>query len=434
MVQTRRVFTVGQPLTLLDHPISAHWFVIGVKGEGLNRLASLIVSAGLLVVQFFAGASIALAGDLKVPISRRNLSTPTQKLNREGVAELRHGHRDKAKKLFYKAYLLDPEDPFTLNNLGYMAELDGDADRAVRYYALAAKEHTDAIIDESSERALKGKPLDSAYQNVQNSDHEISKFSEQATVMFEHGRIFEARNLLRTALQSHPQDPFLLNNLGYAMETTGDLEGALRYYSQSASLHSATTVIVTPRAQWRGQPVSEIAAKNARAVNQEIAAGEGTEAATARLNLRGVTALNDNNPSAAREFFLQAYKRDPQNAFTLNNLGYITELDGDWESAQSYYEAARSGHEAKAKVSYSTRGDAEGEKINDLAAENRSSTDTTLRTMQQERRRSNSPVELIQRPASSAPESRPVPPVNMPAPSLPGLPLPGSQQNQAQPQ
>jgi len=401
----------------------------------LNRLASLIAVSVFLAVVFIAGTNVAVAGDIKVPISRRNLSTPTQKLNREGVAELKHGHRDKAKKLFYKAYLLDPEDPFTLNNLGYMAELDGDADRAVRYYALAAKEHTDAIIDESSERELKGKPLDAAYENVQNSDHEISKFSEQATVMFEHGRIFEARNLLRTALQSHPQDPFLLNNLGYAMETTGDLESALRYYSEAASLHSNKTVIVTPRAQWRGQPVSEIAAKNARAVNQEIAAGEGVEAATARLNLRGVAALNDNNPTAAREFFMQAYKRDPQNAFTLNNLGYITELDGDWESAQSYYEAARSGHDAKAKVSYSTRGEAEGEKINDLAAENRSSTDTTLRTMQEQRRRSNSPVELIPRNSApgSAPESRPVPPVNMPAPSLPGLPPPGSQQDQAQP-
>jgi Tfp pilus assembly protein PilF len=75
----------------------------------------------------------------------------------------------------------------------------------------------------------------------------------------------------------------------------------------------------------------------------------GLEAATARLNLRGVAALNDNNPSAAREFFLQAYRRDARNAFTLNNLGYVAELAGDRESAEMYYEAARSGRDANAR-------------------------------------------------------------------------------------
>ena len=75
-----------------------------------------------------------------------------------------------------------------------------------------------------------------------------------------------------------------------------------------------------------------------------------------------MAALNDNNPSAAREFFLQAYQQDAQNAFTLNNLGYVAELAGDRESAEMYYEAARSGRDANAKVSYATRRDAEGQK------------------------------------------------------------------------
>ena len=40
---------------------------------------------------------------------------------------------------------------------------------------------------------------------------------------------------------------------------------------------------------------------------------------------------------------MQAYQKDAQNAFTLNNLGYVSELAGDRESAEMYYEAARSG-------------------------------------------------------------------------------------------
>jgi len=108
------------------------------------------VGTVLLAMQLLAGTNRAFAGNLQIPIPERSISTPSQKLNREGVAELRHGHQEKAKRLFYRAYLLDPNDPFTLNNLGYVAELEGDADRALRYYALAARDHTAAIIDRSS--------------------------------------------------------------------------------------------------------------------------------------------------------------------------------------------------------------------------------------------------------------------------------------------
>jgi Flp pilus assembly protein TadD len=386
----------------------------------------------LLAMQLLAGPLPSFAGDLKIPIPERGPSTPTQKLNREGVAELKHGRRDKAKQLFYRAYLLDPQDPFTLNNLGYIAELEGDADRAQRYYALAAQDHTDAVIDQSSEATLKGKPLDVAFRQVQESDQQISEINEHAIVLLQQGHVFEARNLLLSALPRAPQDPFLLNNLGYAMESVGDLDGALRSYSAAASVHSTQKVIVTPRAKWRGRPISEVAAANAAAVSEQIARGEGVEAAAARLNLRGVAALNDNKPTTAREFFLQAYQRDAQNAFTLNNLGYVSELDGDWESAETYYEAARSGKDANDRVSYSTRHEAEGQKIDNLADNNESSVEGTLKTMQAVKRRENHPVELKKRDGSSAsdnPEAKPVPPVGVQAPSMPALPPPNSDQD-----
>jgi Flp pilus assembly protein TadD len=395
----------------------------------LKNLTKLIAIAGVLATQLLAGTSWSFASDLKIPIPQRSISTPTQKLNREGVAELKRGHREKAKQLFYKAYLLDPDDPFTLNNLGYVAELEGDAERALRFYALAARQPTDAVIDQSSDTALRGKPLDQVFQQVKDSDQEVSKLNEQAIVLMQQGRIFEAKNLLTAAQARHSQDPFLLNNLGYALESVGDLEGALRCYSQAASLHSTKKIIVTPRAKWRGRPISDVASANAVAVSEQIAHGEGAEAATARLNLRGVAALNDNNPSAAREFFRQAYQQDAQNAFTLNNLGYVAELDGDWETAQTYYEAARSGRAANERVNYSTRRDAEGEKIDRLADDNQVEVETTLKTMQETKRRSNRPVELMHRGGISEineEDTKPVPPVGIEAPVLPTLPAPGS--------
>ncbi|HEY6337576.1 MAG TPA: hypothetical protein VIW68_03700 [Candidatus Sulfotelmatobacter sp.] len=394
----------------------------------VSRLGTVAAIAGLWTL-LLAGAGRGFAGDLKVPIPRRSVSTPTQKLNRAGVAELKHGHQEKAKRFFYRAYLLDPEDPFTLNNLGYVAELDGDASRALRYYALAARDHTDALIDLSSEAALKGEPLDEALHHVKDSAQAISTINERAIVLLQQGQLFAAMNLLRSAVQGHPQDPFLLNNLGYATEAIGDIQGALRYYSAAASVHSTRVVTVTPRLKWRGRPISDVAARNATAVSEIIARGEGAEAAAARLNLRGVAALNDNNASGAREFFLQAYREDAQNAFTLNNLGYVAELAGDQESAEMYYEAARSGRDANDRVSYATRRDAEGQKIDRLADSNQLDVEATLKAVQESKRRAGRPIELKTRDAVSPGEqdATPVPPIGVQSPALPPLPLPNSQ-------
>jgi Flp pilus assembly protein TadD len=400
----------------------------------LNRIGRCLAIPGCLALQLLAGGSNATAKDLRISIPERSISTPTQRLNREGVAQLKHGHQEKAKRLFYKAYLLDPNDPFTLNNLGYIAELEGDADRALRYYALASRDPTNAVIDQSSDADLKGKPLQDVYRQVQSADIELNKINERAIVQLQEGHVFEARNMLQAAIPSHPQDPFLLNNLGYTMEAIGDTQGALRSYSAAASLHSTKPVIVTPRLKWRGRPISEVAAENATALSRQIAQGEGDEAATARLNLRGVAALNDNNPSAAKTFFLQAYQHDASNAFTLNNLGYISELSGDRESAQMYYEAARSGRDANAKVSYATRRDAEGRKIDTLADTNQSDVEATLRAVQAAKRRARRPIELKRRDGSSAnadQDTTPVPPIAVQAPTMPALPPPDPTQRNA---
>src|SRR5271170_5808757 len=192
---------------------------------------------------------VARAGDIKITLPRRSHLTPVQRLNQEGVEAIgKHGY-EKAESLFYKAYLLDPDDPFTLNNLGYVSELQGDADRALRYYALAARDRTNAIIDQSSEADLKGKPLDEAFRQVQGSNQAINRINERAIVMLQEGHVFEARNLLQSEQPHYPHDPFLLNNLGYALETVGDIDGALRAYSAAASLHSTQKVVVTPRAK-----------------------------------------------------------------------------------------------------------------------------------------------------------------------------------------
>ena len=49
-------------------------------------------------------------------------------------------------------------------------------------------------------------------------------------------------------------------------------------YSAAASLHSTQRVVVTPRAKWRGRPISEVAAENAARRQRADRPGEGVEA------------------------------------------------------------------------------------------------------------------------------------------------------------
>ncbi len=84
-------------------------------------------------------ATAGFAGDLRIPLPKSSKPTPVQKFNQEGVQAVQKHDYAKAKKLFYKAYLIDPNDPFTLNNLGYISEMEGDLDRAQRFYALGRR-------------------------------------------------------------------------------------------------------------------------------------------------------------------------------------------------------------------------------------------------------------------------------------------------------
>lgn len=368
-------------------------------------------------------------GDLRLRLPKKSPETPVQQLNRDGVKELKHGHLDQAKERFVKAYLLDPDDPFTLNNLGYIAELEGDADRALRYYELAATTPTDAVIDESSIATLKGQPVSAALQSSEISAYQRNRANFQAMALLEKGHIFEAEMVLKRALKSDPKNPFLLDSLGYVMESEGDLQGALQYYAEAADLHSDEKVVLTPRRRWRGRPISEIAANNADLVREALSKGEDTEAQVARLNLRGVSALNHNDTTDAQKYFSDAYKLDPSNAFTLNNIGYIAELTGDRETAEMYYDAARTALEANEKVTYATRPDAEGRRMNAVAGTNEDDVDATLKAIQQRKRGEKHQIQLMLRngsvaPPANGPQQQAQPPTGVPTPPLPPPRLP----------
>ena len=360
------------------------------------------------------GLQTARAGDLKIYLPKRSKLTPVQRLNREGVEAIRKNNLDKAKSLFYRAYLFDPDDPFTLNNMGYISELEGQAEQARNFYTLAGKLGTDAVVDKASAPHMEGQTFLSALSNAHDAPMEVNRSNVAAVRLLSEGRAPEAELVLRHALNLDERNPFTLNNLGVAKEAEGDFEGALKYYTAAADLRSDERVIVSQSGAWRGKPISEMAAETAKRLTQRMQTVGGPEERAGLLNLHGVAALNRNDRQAAGNAFLQAYKLDPNSAFTLNNLGYLAEMDGDLETAQVFYEKARIAQNAKARVGLATRQSAEGLELFQVADDSNQSVGVKIGEQSAARRRQTGPIELKRRDGKPVDEPSP-PDANPPA-------------------
>jgi Flp pilus assembly protein TadD len=379
------------------------------------------------------------AKDVRLSLPKKTKPTPVQKLNQEGVKEVEKHNYKKAKELFYKAYLIDPNDPFTLNNLGYIAELDGQVDRAQRYYALAAEQNSDAVVYKSTEKDAVGKAVDMVAGNAADNQMQINRANLYAISLLQKDRAPEADLALQKALQLDPNNPFTLNNLGYAREKEGEREDAYKFYTQAAQTHSDTPIVVTVRKQWRGKGIGEIAQRNADSVRKLMESERDVPAQVARLNTRGVSAINRNDFALAKKYFEQAYQLDPKNAFALNNMGYLAEAEGDRETANFYYGKAQAADQASRRVAYASRKDVEGEKLAAVASDSDASVTRAMEEAAETRRRQGGPVVLLNRDNTPVVEplvppkpepTQPIHSVEVPTPGSGGLlqPLPESEQ------
>jgi Flp pilus assembly protein TadD len=374
---------------------------------------------GIFTVIVIAGlAQIARAGDLKLTLPKRSHLTPVQRLNREGVEAIQKQHYEKAETLFYQAYLFDPADPFTLYNLGYVSELQGQLDRAQKLYGLASEQATDAVIDRTSVRQLEGKPMRDALGTLKDVPMQVNRMNVEAIRLLSQGRAPEALVLLQKALVLDPQNTYTLNNLGVAKEYRGDYDEALKYYTAAAQSHSSDPVIVTLNKAWRGKPVSEMAADSAKKLRERMQNAATAQAQATLLAVRGVSATNHNDWDTARQDFLKAYSLNPYSAFSLNNIGYLAERDGDLETAEFFYEKARKAEDATAKVGLATRTSAEGMRLFAVAADSDQKVDGEITQINRERRERPGPVGLKHRdntpvvepvPQPAAPQSSPAP-------------------------
>ena len=250
-----------------------------------------------------------------------------------------------------------------------------------------------------------------AFENLQDIPMRVNRMNVDAMTLLSEHQGFEAVSLLRKALALDAMNPFTLNNLGVADESIGDYSGALASYTSAAAIHSAKRVAITQDRTWRGRSVSVMAAASARRLVDRMKKMDITERNAAMLTLRGVSATNRNEWLVARQDFLDAYSLDPFSAFSLNNRGFVAEMDGDLETAQDFYEKARQASGSDDRIGLATQLLSEGKKLSSIAATNNLEVNRELEIYSQKRHQETGPIELTPRgnvPGdSSAPMTKP---------------------------
>jgi Flp pilus assembly protein TadD len=373
-----------------------------------NRQLLFVLVVG---VACYAPAPLRAAADLKITLPRRSQPTLVQRLNQEGVEAIRKHQYEKAESLFYRAYLYDPIDPFTLNNLGYVAEIQGQLDRAEQLYTLASQQASNAVIARANLQQLQGKPMKEALDRLGNVPMRVNNANIEVIRLLSQGRASEAEALLQQTLALDPRNAFTLNNLGVVKEAEGDLPGAMKYYTEAANLRSTAPATVTENGAWQGTAISTMAEDSAKRVSERMHAHQTAQMQAAMLNLRGVSAINRNDWQEASHDFRQAYALDPYSAFSLNNAGYLSEMDGDLETAQFFYDKARNADDAGYAVGLATRRSVEGMHLSAVANENDQKVDDRIEQERIARQRQGGPIELKRRDHTPVDE--------IPAPSRP---------------
>jgi Flp pilus assembly protein TadD len=398
---------------LTDRSISFESLILKIRKKcseiEMERLCKWLAVAGLFCGIGVIPGRCAFAGDLQINIPKRSRLTPVQRLNREGVEAVQKHQYDKAKELFFKAYVYDPGDPFTLNNLGYIAELEGQVERAQTFYGLASGKATEARIDLASSTKLKGESLADVISAVGDVSMRVNRANVQAVRLLSEGRYREADNVLQQALQLDPRNGFTLNNLGVVEEAQGDYAKALTYYDGAANLNLDDPIVVTMNSAWRGKPLSKMARESADKLRSRMKTLDSTDAQVALLNLRGVSAVNRNDWQEASEDFEKAYKLAPENAFSINNQGFLAEISGDLESAEDFYREAQGAGGAHSRVGVATRPDAEGMRLFAVADSSEGQVDSAIEAVSVAKQRNPGPIQLKRRDGTPVAEPTPGP-------------------------
>jgi tetratricopeptide (TPR) repeat protein len=83
----------------------------------------------------------------------------TQSLVRRGVRAFIDGDIDKFKEYTRQAYEKSPDDPFVLNNMGYIHEMEGDKEKAFEFFKKAVEKSNNRTVDLSQFKDQEGRSI-----------------------------------------------------------------------------------------------------------------------------------------------------------------------------------------------------------------------------------------------------------------------------------
>src|SRR5205807_9627239 len=83
----------------------------------------------------------------------------TNVMNVEAVSLLNKDRVAEADLVLQKALRIDPRNPFTLNNMGYTKEKEGELEAAINYYRAAADANSDEPVVVTVNKSWRGRPI-----------------------------------------------------------------------------------------------------------------------------------------------------------------------------------------------------------------------------------------------------------------------------------
>jgi Flp pilus assembly protein TadD len=205
-------------------------------------------------------------------------------LNVEALNMLSKDRAPEADMLLTRSLTMDPKNAFTLNNLGFAKEKEGEYDQALDFYSQAANLHSNKPIIVTANRDWRGKPIsDVASNNAANvrklirrserdPNFKVATLNLRGVSALNRNDRASARKFFQQAYDLDKSNAFTLNNMGYLAELEGDRETAQFYYDKAQAARQAQNrVEIATRKSAEGQRLSTVADVSESSVEKEIA-------------------------------------------------------------------------------------------------------------------------------------------------------------------
>lgn len=209
---------------------------------------------------------------------------------------------------------LDPQNAFTLNNLGVASEVTGDFNGALRYYRQAAARDSSEPAAVTLDQSWRGRSIsamaEASARRLERRLRSTGANGERAMMLTIHGVLAANQNQWTAAredfLRAYSLDPtsaFTMNNRGWVAERDGDLETAQYFYGKAQKAENASVPVgFATRLTAEGQSLGTVATESNNKVDDALevySRQRKQEPATIELTPRGgSTATPQSQPPA----------------------------------------------------------------------------------------------------------------------------------------